>query len=177
MQASSKFSLLVFGPLLVMLLLPLAYLFPMTLFDIAAVSSSINPNKASETARHWTWVVGPVLVAAFIFIMGRLCYGWLTRPGARRAAWVFLWGFFSLMSLVAIWYAAIVLRSLLPTDAPLNTLKDLTSIAVLLALVSQPGVLGWLFAVSRIWNRFDRNQPGSASTHPPDLAEVSAVRY
>jgi hypothetical protein len=43
-----------------------------------------------------------------------------------------------------------VLRSMLPSDGPPNTLISLTGLAVILALMVQPGVLGWLFAASRM---------------------------
>ena len=151
MQASSRFSLLVFGPLLIVLLLPLMYLFPMTL----TYGSSPDSFTDAETALYWAWVVGPILGATAIFVVGRLCYTWFLRASSRRAAWIFIWGFFSVMSFPAIWYATVVLRSMLPSDAPPNTLRDLTSIALVLALVAQPVVLGWLFAASRMLRSFE----------------------
>ena len=147
MQASSRFSLLVFGPLLIVLLLPLAYLFPMALIT--------EPAIIANTALHWAWVIGPILVGALIFIVGKLFYIWLMRTSSPRLVWIFLWGFFSILSFVAIGYAVIVLRSLLPSDAPPNTLTDLVNIALVLTLIVQPGVIGWLFAATHLWHRFD----------------------
>jgi hypothetical protein len=68
--------------------------------------------------------------------------------------WTLIWGVFSVQSLPVIWYATIVLRGMLPSDAPPNTLRDLTRIALVLAVVAQPFVLGWLVAISRLrWIR------------------------
>jgi hypothetical protein len=66
---------------------------------------------------------------------------------SRRLAWASLWGLFSLLSFPAIWYAIVILRSLLPTDASPNTLRALTVLVGLLALAAQPGAWGWLWAV------------------------------
>ena len=166
MQASSRFSLLVFSPLLLMLLLPLMVLFPMTLIQIAASSPGLGSVTSANTAHYWAWVVGPVLGAAGIFVVGRSCYDWLLRASSRHVAWIFLWGVFTVMSFPVIWYATLVLRSMLPSDGPPNTLKDLTGLAVVLALVAQPFVLGWLFAVSRILRRFESIETG-ARVLPP----------
>ena len=103
----------------------------------------------ANMAIYWLWVVGPILGAAVIFIVGRLCYPWFLRASSRRMVWIILWGVFSLISFPVIWYAAVVLRSVLPSDAPPNNLKELTNFAKVLALVVQPAVLGWLFVVSR----------------------------
>lgn len=150
LEASSRFSLLVFGPLLIVLLLPLMYLFPMTLSHTVALRASLDSIADAKTAIYWLWVVGPILVAAGIFVVGRLCYPWFLRSSSRRMVWIFLWGVFSLISFPVIWYTVTVLRSVLPTDAPPNNLKDLTRFAMVLALVVQPAVLGWLFVVSRL---------------------------
>jgi hypothetical protein len=160
MQASSRFSLLVFGPMLIALLLPLMVLLPMTLIYVAAFSPSPDAIEVANTAHYWAWVVGPVLGATVIFVVGRLCYAWFLRANSRRAAWIFLWGVFSVMSFPVIWYVTVVLRSMLPSDAPPNTLRGLTDIAVVLALVAQPAVLGWLFAVSRMLRSFESKYTG-----------------
>jgi hypothetical protein len=103
------------------------------------------------------------LEATLIFLAGKLFYFWLTRTSSLRLVWICLWGVFSVMSFVVIWYAIVVLRSLLPSDAPPNTLADLARIALLLALVAQPVVIGWLFAATHLWHRFDfgKYQPAS----------------
>lgn len=171
MQASSRFSLFVFSPLLLMLLLPLMVLFPMTLIQVAALSPSLGSVTSANTAYYWAWVVGPVLGAAGIFVVGRLCCAWFLRASSRHAAWIFLWGVFTVMSFPVIWYATVVLRSMLPSDGPPNTLRDLTGFAVVLALVAQPFVLGWLFVVSRILRRFESifTEQNSMSVEQPRL--------
>jgi hypothetical protein len=152
MQAPSRFSLLVFSPLLIVLLLPLIYMLPMTIFF-----------TANQSALQWVWVIGPVLGAACIFIVGRLCYLWLKRDSSPPVAWTLIWGVFSVQSLPVIWYATIVLRGMLPSDAPPNTLRDLTRIALVLAVVAQPFVLGWLVAISRL--RWIRKEMGKLDEH------------
>jgi len=76
MQAASRFSLLVFRPFLLGLLLPFADLFPKTLSHSVAVSTSLDSREIAETTAHWAWVFGSILGATAIFVVGKLCYAW-----------------------------------------------------------------------------------------------------
>lgn len=140
MQAASRFSVLVFAPLSIALLLPLAYIFPLVL-SMSTLTLSVE---------RWGWVLGPVLGAAGLFGVGRVFYNWLEREGSRRAAWIGLWAVFSVASFPVFWHVLVLLVGMVPTDHPADTWRELGVAAIVLALVAQPFVVGWLYAVSRM---------------------------
>jgi hypothetical protein len=151
LQPNSRFSLLVFGPLMIVLLVPLTFLLPFTLLFTPALINGDAPLQIGELLGAWVWVVAPLLGAATIYWIGRWGYAAFTNLPSRLAAWAFLWGVFSLIAVPVIWYAIAVLRGLVPTDADPNTLSELAEIIPILALLLQPFVLVWLFMASRIF--------------------------
>jgi len=164
LQTSSRFSLLVFSPLLIQLLLPLMYLFTMNLLSFPALSSGPDSIEITRMAIQWAWVVGPIPGAACIFLVGRLSYTWLFRAGATRLSWTILWGIFSILSLPVAWYAVVVLRPVLPSDALPYNLKGLTKLAIGIAIVVQPLVIPWLFIASRLWHGFEHKLAQESSS-------------
>jgi hypothetical protein len=76
MQPHSRFSLIVFAPLQLVLLLPLALLLPMLLIVTLFYGTGSGYEGLAGTARSWAWVLGPILGSALIFYIGRSCYHW-----------------------------------------------------------------------------------------------------
>jgi len=163
MKAASRFSLLVFAPLLLVLLLPLALLLPMLLIDTLFYTTGLGYDDLAGMARGWAWVVGPILGATLIYLIGRSCYRWCNPPHLTRLAWVLLWAMFSLLSLPVAWFGTLVTRAMLPTDAPPFTPAGLAGVALILALFAQPLVIAWLYIVSHILRRVDFTAPEPTS--------------
>jgi hypothetical protein len=76
-------------------------------------------------------------------------------PHLSRKAWVLLWALFTMLSLPVVWFGTLVARAMLPTDAPPYTPAGLSAVALILALLAQPLVLAWLYAISRILRRME----------------------
>ncbi len=162
LQPATRFSLLLFAPLMLLLLLPLFYLLPMLLFEALFLLTDPALVDLTGSTRLLLWIFIPVLVAFIIFMLGRLDYRRLHPPILSRRAWIFLWAEFSFLSFPIAWFDTLILRGLLPTDAPPNTPLDLVIPALLLAMLAQPLVVGWLFLVSRLLPRVEITTPGRA---------------
>jgi hypothetical protein len=162
LDPATRFSLLLFAPLMLLLLLPLFYLLPMLLFEALFLLTDPALVDLSGSARLLLWVFIPALVALIIFMLGRQNYRRLHPPVLSRRAWLLLWAEFSLLSLPVAWFDTLILRGLLPTDAPPNTPAGLLIPALLLALLAQPLVIGWLFLVSRLLPKIEINNSGQS---------------
>lgn len=163
----SKFSLLIYAPLILVLLLPQIYLLHLavtTTFSWLLSYGKTDPIPAGDLAQSWAWVAGPVLGAAVLFGIGRVCYNWINLQGSRQIAWLCLWGTYLLASQPAIWFLLVFLVGIVPADHPANIWKGLGIAATALALVAQPFVAGWLYAVSRMTRKIGGPKPTSAVT-------------
>lgn len=152
----TRFSLFVYAPLSLALLLPQIVLLRMAVTTTFLWGLSPGGTiTASDAARGWAWVAGPFLGAAILFGIGQLCYNWVNLPGSRQMAWLGLWGTYLLASQPTIWFLLVFLVGMVPTDAPADTWKELGVAAIIAALVAQPFVVGWLYTVSRMARRFE----------------------
>jgi len=152
---SKRFALLVFGPLLLAVLLPIGYLVPMAIGITGAVLLGSGPGSVSTKVvlQSWAWVFGLGLTFAVIAVAGRWCHAVSERLRSRGAVWSCLWFAFTLMLLPVAWFGTVFLRSLIPSDGPPSTLPELTRLAITVPLLAQPGVILWLYLVARWWQR------------------------
>jgi hypothetical protein len=162
LQPASRFSLLLFAPLILLLLLPLFYLLPMLLFEALFLLTDPTLVDLSGSARLLLWVAVPISGALIIFLMGRLTYRRVQLHQLSPQGWILLWAGYAFLSLPVAWFDTLILRSLLPTDAPPNTPAGLAWIALILALLAQPLVVGWLYLVSRLLPKVENTHPGQS---------------
>lgn len=160
---SMQYSLLLFFPLLLLLLLPVpcrgvqcALLVSIRLVE----PSSLDPGG---TGGFCAWALAPLPAAAIILALGLAGY-WLTgRPNHRRIGWAAVWAMFTTIGYLVVWYAIILLTSIGASETPLEEFLAITSLMALTVIViGQPLILFWLSIVHRIWRA--RIQPAPQRT-------------
>jgi len=150
MKTTSKFSLLVFAPVLLAFLLPAMFLLPTgVLFTLLAIFDPTVP--FSSAASYDMWIFGPVAAAFGLFLAGRWLHALFQRGRSPRAAWIVIWAVFSFALFIAIWVGFSVLSSVGASDTRVHIFLSWTAlIAAGLTLLAQPLVILWLYAVSRM---------------------------
>jgi hypothetical protein len=151
MQASSRFSLLIFAPVLVAFLLPTWFLVPTAvLFTLSAIA---DPTVSlASIASFDMWAVGPILAALGLFFAGRALHGLHLCGRSRAAAWIATWAVCSAAAFVAVWFGLTVLTSVGASDHPIPAFLCWTAlVAAALALLAQALLVPWLIAVSKVW--------------------------
>jgi hypothetical protein len=153
MKPALRFSVVLFAPLYVALLLPAAFLLPgsMLLTVIGFFDATIS---FSESARYGAWAFVPVLAAVSLFVIGFWCHSlWLGRRSGL-IVWMGIWLVFSAALLVALWFGITIMTSVGASDHATGAfLKWTAGVAALFTLALQPGVGLWLSISSRILRR------------------------
>ena len=151
MQASSRFSLLVFAPVLVAFLLPTWFLVPnAVLFTLSGIADP-TVSLASIVSVDM-WAVGPVLAVLGLFFAGKALHRLHLRDHSRAAAWIATWAVCSVAAFVAVGFGLTVFTSLGASDHPIADFLRLTAlVAAALTLLAQALLVPWLIAVSKVW--------------------------
>ncbi len=150
MDKASKFSLVVFAPVLAAFLLPALFLLPagilMTLLAI------IDPTESfSGFPAYSLWIIAPVAAACILFLGGRRLLPFHHRVWSPRSAWTVTWLVFSTVLFLAFWFGMTVLSSIGASDKPLHIFLAWTAIfAAGLTGMAQLLVIPWLYIVSRV---------------------------
>lgn len=147
MKAAARFSLLVFGPVLIaflllaLCLLPGAVLFTLTaMFDPTVSVSSAVP--------FYLWLIGPLLAALGLLLAGMLLYLLPLRGHSPSTFWLATWAILSIGLFLAAWVGVIELTSIGASETPPHIFLRLTAlIAAGLTLLAQALVIPWLIAV------------------------------
>ena len=147
---ASKFSLLVFAPVLVTFLLPVLFLLPtgVLLTLIAMLDPTIS---LSSAASYCMWIIGPILAAISLFFIGRGLYSPRRRGRSPRSIWLATWAVFSVALFLAIWVGVTGLTSIGASETPSHIFLRVTDfIAAGLTLLSQALEVPWLVVVLRM---------------------------
>ena len=148
-KTSTKFSLLVFAPVLVTFLLPDLFLLPtgillilITIFDpTVSISDVISFNM---------WVIGPVLAAFGLFLAGKGLHSHHLRGRSPRVAWMVTWIVFSSALFLAFWIGVIMLTSIGATETPAHIFLGFTALmAAGMTMLAQAFVIPWLVIISK----------------------------
>ena len=150
MNTASKFSLLVFAPVLIAFLLPT--LFPLPAGVLITLLAIFDPTVSfAGAASYGIWVIGPVAAAFGLFLGGRWLHSLCLRGRSPCAAWRVIWAVFSVSLFIAIWIGFTVLTSVGASDKPAHIFLSWTAlIAAGLTLLAQGLVIPWLVVVSRM---------------------------
>jgi hypothetical protein len=152
LPASARYSLLLFAPLVVLLLIPVPCLGSECLLLTAIHFSDPSSLDPRGLAGFCAWGLGPLPAAAVIFALGlagfRLTGG--TRP--QRIGRLAVWAMFTLTALSVAWYGIILVTSIGASETPPMKFLGITFLMALGVIVlGQPLVLLWLSLVDRIW--------------------------
>ena len=108
MDKASKFSLVVFAPVLAAFLLPALFLLPagilMTLLAIFDSAESFSGIPA-----YSLWIIAPVAAACILFLGGRRLFSFHHRVWSPRSAWTVTWLVFSTVLFLAFWFGMTVI--------------------------------------------------------------------
>ena len=165
---SILYSMLLFFPLLLLLLLPVPCLGSQCalLVSIRVIEpSSLDPGGPGGFC---AWALGPLPAAAVIFALGLAGY-WLTgRPNPRRIGWAAVWVMFTTVGYLVAWYAIILVTSIGASETPLGEYLAITSLmALTVVAIGQPLILFWLSLVNRIWRAHVQPAPLRAEARDP----------
>jgi hypothetical protein len=151
MQASSRFSLLVFAPVLVAFLLPTWFLVPnAVLFTVSGIADPTI--SLASIVSFDMWAVGPVLAVLGLFLAGRALYRLNLCDHFRPGAWIATWAVGSAAGFVAKWFGLTVFTSLGASDHTTADFLCMTAlVAAALTPLAQVLLVPWLIAVSRMW--------------------------
>jgi hypothetical protein len=148
------FNVIVFSPLFIAFLLPALPLLPsgilVTLFSIFDPTISVY-----EGAGYIAWVCSPILAAVGLFLTGMWLHSLYLRGRSRKTIWITIWVVFSVALFAAAWLGISLLTSIGASDYTAEKFFQWTaSVAALLTVFCQPGVVLWLFVSSRILCNF-----------------------
>jgi hypothetical protein len=155
MKTAFGFGVIVFAPLLIAFLLPVLILLPTgILFTLITIS---DPTLAlSEGVAYNAWVCSPIVAAVGLLLTGMWFHSFHMHGRSGRTLWVAIWVVFSVSLFAAAWYGTTILTSIGASDYPAIQFLQLTAkAAAFLTLAFQPGVVLWLFVLSRILRKFD----------------------
>ena len=150
MSSSTKFSLLVYAPVLIALLLLALFLLPASV--LITLISIFDPTVPFSTAiSYGIWVIAPIVAVVSLFLFGRWLHVYSLGGHSSRIVWAIIWVVFSLALFIVIWMVLSILSSIGASDTPARTFFGRTAlIAAILTLPSQVFMIPWLYAVSRI---------------------------
>jgi hypothetical protein len=159
MKPASKFSAILFAPVLIAFLMTAFFLLPGgVLFTSIAFADPTVP--LSSAASYNIWILGPIAAALGLFLAGRGLHS-LHRPGgSARLAWTVTWAVFSVALFLAGWVVVTIFASVGASDTPEHIFLRMTALfAAGLTLLAQALVIPWLIVVSRILPRFNATDP------------------
>ena len=144
-----KFSLLVFSPLLLALLIPSACLMPSAaLLLLIGIFDPLTPLTGS--AGYLAWVYAPVAAALILFLVGAGLHALYLRGVSRTAFWAVVWAVFTIALFLAAWFGIFLLGSIGASDKPIDQYLKYTALtAAIFTLLCQPGVGLWLYFAAR----------------------------
>jgi hypothetical protein len=162
--SSVPYSLLLFSPVLLLLLLPVPCLgsecILLTLIQLAD-PSQLEPGGLTGFC---AWALGPLLAAAVIFALGLTGYHLTGKDCPRRIDWVGTWALFCLTAFGVAWYAIILVTSIGASETPPEKFLAITALMALTVItLGQPLILLWLFLVSRIWKARPQRETAARS--------------
>jgi hypothetical protein len=155
MRKAFGFSILVFAPLLIAFLLPAIILLPGSI--LVNLIRTFDPTiSVSGVVGYSAWVFSPILAAVGLLIAGIWFHALYLGKRSRKTFWVAIWLVFSVALFAVAWLGITLLSSIGASDYPVEDyLKWTASVAGVLTLVCQPGVVLWLLISSRIMRRFE----------------------
>ena len=150
LPASVRYSLLLFAPLLVLLLIPVPCLGSECLLLTAIHLSDPSSLDPRGLAGFCAWGLGPLPAAAVVFALGLVGY-WLTSATRfQRIDGLAVWAMFTLTALSVAWYGIILVTSIGASETPPMKFLGITAlIALAVVVLGQPLVLLWLSLVDR----------------------------
>lgn len=157
--ASVQYSLLLFVPLLVPLLLPVPCLGSECLL---LTSIQLTDPSSLAPAGHvgfCAWALGPLPAAAVIFTLGLLAYRLTGGARAQQFGRIAVWAAFCLAAFPVAWYLIILSTSIGASETPPMEFLGITALMALAVIVlGQPLVLLWLSLVDRFWKGRGRGE-------------------
>ena len=150
MKTALKFSALIFAPVLIAFLLPALFLMPTgVLFTLIAL---FDPTVTiSDAISYDMWIIGPVLAALGVFIIGIGLNSLHLRSNSSRSAWLATWAIFSIALFFALWIGTTIITSIGASETPPHVFLKMTAlIAAGLTLLGQILVIPWLIVVSKM---------------------------
>jgi hypothetical protein len=155
MKTAFGFSVIVFAPLFIAFLLPALPLLPSSI--LVTLFSILDPTiSVSEGVGYIAWVCSPIVAAVGLFLTGMWLHSLYLRGRSRKSLWITIWVVFSGAFFTAAWLGISLLTSIGASDYPPDKFFQWTaSVAVLLTVVCQPGVVLWLFVSSRLLCNFE----------------------
>ena len=150
LPASVRYSLLLFAPLVVLLLIPVPCLGSECLLLTAIHLSDPSSIDPRGLAGFCAWGLGPLPAAAVVFALGLVGY-WLTSATRfQRIGRLAVWAMFTLTALSVAWYGIILVTSIGASETPPMKFLGITAlIALAVVVLGQPLVLLWLSLVDR----------------------------
>jgi hypothetical protein len=162
--ASVLYSLLLFSPLLLLLLLPVPCLGSECILLTSIQLADPSQLEPGGLAGFCAWGLGPLPVAAVIFALGLVAYRLTGRAPARRIHWGATWALFCLSAYVIVWYAIILVTSIGASETPPEEFLAITALMALTVItLGQPLLLLWLSLVSRIWKARPQRETAARS--------------
>jgi hypothetical protein len=165
MKSPIGFSVLVFGPLLFAFLVPALFLLPTGI--LVALISILDPTiSVSESVGYNAWVCSPIVAAVVLFLTGMGFHSLYLCGHSRKTVWITIWVVFSVALFAAAWFGISLLTSIGASDYPADEFFQWTaSVAALLTVACQPGVILWLFVSSRILHGFESTTISALNSH------------
>jgi hypothetical protein len=152
LPASVRYSLLLFAPLIVLLLIPVPCLGSECLLLTAIHLSDPSSLGPRGLAGFCAWGLGPLPAAAVVFALGLAGYRLTSRTRLQRIGRFAVWGGFSTTAFLVAWYGIILVTSIGASETPPMEFLGITAqIALAVVVLGQPLVLLWLSLVDRIW--------------------------
>ena len=163
LPSSVRYSLLLFAPLLVLMLLPVPCLGSECLLLTSTQFIDPSSMEPGGLAGFCGWALGPLPAAVVIFALGLLGYRLTGGTRPQRFGRVAVWAMFSLSACVVAWYMIILVTSIGASETPPMKFLGLTALMALAVIVlGQPLILLWLSRVDRYWK--GRVQGGVAAS-------------
>ncbi len=150
--ASVRYSLLLFAPLLLLLLLPVPCLGSECILLTASQLADPSSIESGGLAGFCGWALGPLPAAAVIFTLGLLSYRLTSKAGPQQFGRVAVWAMFSLSAYAVAWYTIILVTSVGASETPPMKFLGITALmALAVTVLAQPLVLLWLSLVDWCW--------------------------
>jgi hypothetical protein len=155
MKPATRFSLLVFAPLYIAFLTPALILMPTSVL-LTLISVLDTTVSATVRINYGVWVLAPVVVVFGLLVIRIGLHAPYARGRSHQALWVGIWAVFSVAAFVATWFGTTIVTSIGASDYPAGEfLRWTATVAALITLALQPGVVLWLYVSSRILHRME----------------------
>jgi hypothetical protein len=173
MKAATRFTLIVFGPLVAVLFIPAPFVVCNCVMCVQLLLLAVvapEPDLTlSSTASYCMWTVAPFVAAATILVLGGLCRFLYSRWRSPRALWIMAWAVFSVSLFAIAWLLTVMLGSVSMAAADSTGYSFLfvcAGAAGAITLAGQLLVIPWLFVASLIMKRLDPALAGNEGLLP-----------